>query len=685
MLLAYFNLAATISNFNSQTNPFNITFTGNQTILKYLDMPLYSYLDNLTLRIESFGLNSVNISQIFQWNVTGAGASITVNEENIEYDVNIATQGVIFYTLNNLTLNVNHSLRNYIRLVDSGADTRFILGTRNTTNCTKFSLHPDLNIPDCDNNYLSASLEYNSNAAGIIIHNTTYYIYTNGSRLIIFNATSGIALSQINFRGRYLGLIAGETGGGNSDIEGFIYNISEQLLYITNPKINISTKIKISNYTIYDQNYINLTKPVNITINNSYVNNILGQGCICANCSLTSYICSIPLSFYSDFHGIEEIELYNSTHYTNLTINIYDRETENLITQLTTLAIKGYGNQSTTSGTLNIPQFPVSPDTWTILAESSGYITDQKEITLTDQNSTAVNIYLMNTNSTNLGSLIVQVYDEFYNYITGADVTLLEYNAAQDSFIEVSQCFSDTNGECIFNVEINIKYYIIQASYEQDGRLLKAQSTTTGQLIKLGNTIIELHLETSEEFILGNLYDLSIVPKSTDLIGNISYLTAVFEDTSYRNHTVCIGYYTVSGLNEVLQNSTCKTGSSGIVNYTGGIMLPRQYTWLGKIYILREDGSKNIYKTYRYNAISGTFLSDFGTNTAKAIIFLMLLAALAISWYLKNMALFGYAGIVISLLTVPLHPGLIGSINISFIIILCLSIIYFTNKKQSYS
>lgn len=298
-----------------------------------------------------------------------------------------------------------------------------------------------------------------------------------------------------------------------------------------------------------------------------------------------------------------------------------------------------------------------------------------------DNETNYLNLYLFNTSSENRGRLIVEVYDDFNNLISGANVKLLEYDTSTNSFIEVAQCYSDTNGECVYDVELNTKFYIVTATAVIDGQAYSQQSTSTGQLVSLDGTTIELHLKTISEYTADDLYSLIITPSNTTLTGNTSYLRATFNDASNTEHTVCIGYYIQNGLNIVEVNSTCVAGSSGIVNFAGGYLLDRSYTWIASIYVLQEDETKVEYERYVFVKVEGSLRAAF-PYLLKPIILAVILALLALALYLKNIAIFAIGEMIISPSTIAIYPGLLGGVTMAFLIIIGILILYLTTRKE---
>lgn len=391
-----------------------------------------------------------------------------------------------------------------------------------------------------------------------------------------------------------------------------------------------------------------------------------------------------PISFFREINTSAFPKEYNFTiNRATLTINIYDTETDQLITDNVTVSVANLFTVTTTNGTVFIENVSIVSGTYDAIAESTNYFTQLKSFTYTNQEELTVSIYMTNRTSPDIGSLVVNVFDNYYNYIVGANTKLLEYKTSSNSFVEVSQCFTNSNGECIFNVELGTKLYIVTTEKTIDGVAFSAQSTSTGELIKVDNTLIELHLSTAEAFTANELIGLDIVVTNTTLINNVSYLTATFNDVNNLDHTVCIGYYIENGLNEIEQNTTCVTGSAGIVNAAGGYLLDRDYTWVVKVYVLLDSGTKQQYDSYRYDAVEGTFENEWGDYIVKIIILALLLGILALSISMKNMVVFAIGTIALSPLAIVLKPGTIGGVTLSFIIVLDLCILYLSGKKQT--
>ncbi len=649
LVLSLFAFAGTIDNFIGESNPFNVTLVGNVSQNFSLSFPRYSFAVNISLNITV--INTTLFSDFgycYQedFNTSACG--------NIAFDnFSYSTQAPAIINPDNV--------------IDSDYDTY-----GNPAN----SVWQEWNISYAKpSNYTGALWQIKDIN---LVQNLTV-------PLICFDHSN----STLDFRIRARSSAPDQQVAWYcvADTYQLLYNgtgnerIYEEAIFWTNFSDLGNFSVSLGNLNSNFQHQpSSILLPLFISLNSSLITEILQKNCVENGTNLNGNACEIPLIFKISNNASIQVELTNSTIFTNLTVNIFDVETDFLLTQNVEIALRDFGNFTTSTGILNV-NFTTEPGPHLVTASSSGYVTNQKEFTLTDINSTTVNMFLINSTSGNVGNLIVNIFDEFFNFIQGANVKLLEYDPGPDSFVEISQCFSNTNGECIFNIELNTKFYIVQATAIRDGEVLFAQSTETGEIIKLDNTVIELHLTTSEQFDLEDIFDLIITPTNTTLIDNTSFLTATFSDFTNTIHTVCIAYWLDQGLNDILLNSTCVTASAGIVGYANGFLLDRDLTYMARIYVNATNGRSTIYNEYIYEKLKGTFSSEFGFY-AKLIIMALILGILGISIYLKNINIFAAGTILISFAIPFLQPNLIGGTTTVFIIILSLCILFLANKKK---
>lgn len=736
-------VADTLSNFVEQSDPFNITFIGNENQTFFLELPIYTKVQNITLllsSLERFELisnngsicnqdnnsykmfDAVNISMNGtivdrdgtefltiqalpeQWTrfsgACGEAPALTMTNYTFSafpdqpYKFNslaVATgfgpscHGLRIDTTKGVNQFGTWELKMWFNQTTCDTGDFMMMGGGNGPNAWQFGMESESG-DDCNN------LSF-SDDGGVTFQRFQDKTLDGWNNFTVIYNTSGIYAF-----GNYNENISSDPGGTFNSIlflnfrtqptTGYAqYFFRDVMIYdnntpcpstngtIINPYLQVGEGDETFEWSFTGR----LENPIDTSLNISVFNNILTSDCNCQNCSKQGTQCRIPFTFHSDTAGTLNVEIQNATHFTNLTINIFDRETETLILQNVEVVIAGEDNYSTTTGTINVPDFSTLPGPYTAYASSSGYVTGQKAFLLTDSNSTIIDIYLINSTSPNVGNLIVNIFDEFFNLIVGANVKLLEYKPGIDSFVEVEQCFSNTNGECIFGVELNTKFYIVQATANLSGVDYFGQSTDRGELIKIDNTLIDIHMTRADTFTGPSDFDFIIIPTNTSLVGNISFLTATFNDPNNNEHTVCIEYYFRRGTNDIsLASPTCVTATAGIVNAAGGFILDPSITNVAKIYVT-DGGGFALYAEYVY-AGDDSFSAKFG-GFVKYIVLGLWLALLTLAIWLKNMGIFGAGSIILSLSIPWFQPNLIGATTTVFIILLSIIIIAMANKR----
>jgi hypothetical protein len=340
---------------------------------------------------------------------------------------------------------------------------------------------------------------------------------------------------------------------------------------------------------------------------------------------------------------------------------VYDRTTGILLNGTNvSLAIPSLFDSWTTNGTLQYDNIAISAGEKTLYSSANGYALNVRAFTFTNQEQITLNIYLANLSDPNLGNLIVLIYDQFYNLQIGADVRLQEYNILNNSFQQIDQCLTDSNGECVFKVELGQKFYRVFASKVINDIFSSGYSSQQGTLINLDYTKLELHLGESPNYNPSQTQDLTITPYDTNLSGNTSYLNADFLDTNGNDHTICIEYFYKNGLVLTSLAPTgldCSTGSSGSVGIGGGYLLNRSYDYMAQIYVLNGN-AKTTYYSYIYPK-EDSFEQLFGV-WARLFIVAFLVASLAVARYMKNVFIFAIGVVVCTFGTMLLFPSYIN-------------------------
>lgn len=380
----------------------------------------------------------------------------------------------------------------------------------------------------------------------------------------------------------------------------------------------------------------------------------------------------------------EVIELYegynNSINFTIRRADDYSIITDDTITVELYNAETGYTRSKTTS-TGNVWFNGIPEGIIQIQSFGSLYEINLRHETLTTNNANYnFTIFMINETDSSLGRLFVYTYNQDYYAIKGADTRLLQFVSNLSDFIEVEQCFTDSNGECVFNIILANEKYKITSQATINGITSTATSSQTGNYYPIDNTEIELYLNFRDEYVAPDDYGLSVTPYNTTLNGNTSYLYAEFIDIYGNTHEVCLGYYYNDGLNAVLGSEECTNGSSGTVGYGTSYLLNRDYTWTAEIYTKLAGDKFKVYESYRYNKVQ-SFEEEYNDFLNPLIVFILaFLLGLAVE--LKNIIIFPIGMIPTTLVYAIMKPLVFTPSVSAIIIFFCVMLIYVGRKRS---
>ncbi len=254
--------------------------------------------------------------------------------------------------------------------------------------------------------------------------------------------------------------------------------------------------------------------------------------------------------------------------------------------------LQDYVNGTTTNGTFYINNLTIASGDLSVYALIDGYSTEQVTFSYTSQDNITVELYLVNSTGTNTGTHFVSALNEFYITQPDALISLFEYDVSLGSFIKVSECITNSQGECSFSVELGQKKYIITGTKTIDGDVFFDTTSTAGLFISVDNDFTELFLKLSTEFKTTKSTQLNY-----DITDNVAYLNNYSTNTSSINvsfstydggsTTLCIEYFNISGGNSTSISQTCSIGSSGLIQTS--IILNRSFNYNVKIYQIQNS------------------------------------------------------------------------------------------------
>ena len=416
------------------------------------------------------------------------------------------------------------------------------------------------------------------------------------------------------------------------------------------------------------------SSPVTVNCDNGYVSNYtdVNYKPYCENSTIKLYSESYDVTFY--YNGTINITAYNLNTGElitdeNITINLYNE-------------LADYNADThTDNATGSVVLTDIPTGILIITGISNNYLTNSITHTLTiTQTDYNISLYLVNSSDAGAGKLYAYTYNQDYYAIKNADTRLQQYFTDTGNFAEIQQCYSDSNGECVFNIILADKKYKVITQATIDGVTSTATSSESGNYYPVDNTEIELYLSFQDEYTAPDDYGLSVTAYNTTLDGNTSELYATFIDIYGNTHEVCLGYYYNDGLNAVLGSEECTNGSSGTVGYGSSYVLNRDYTWTAEIYT-KVDGIKSkIYESYRYNRIQ-SFEKEY-SDFLNPIIILIMALLLGFAVQLKNIIIFPVGMIPTMLLYTIMKPLVFTVVVSAIIIFFCVMIIYIGRKRS---
>jgi hypothetical protein len=364
----------------------------------------------------------------------------------------------------------------------------------------------------------------------------------------------------------------------------------------------------------------------------------------------------------------------------NLTILVKDTETNSLVDKNVTVSITGIGNYEISSGNLTLENATFTSGNYTVYVSSEDYTYNQKDFTYTNQEELTVTVFLTDLNTSNLGTVYVNLYDSFLDLVGGADLRLQVLQESTSSFVEEAQRTTSSSGQVSFRALLNEKFYRVYATAVIDGVTYSGYSSESGELIYEDGQIIPIYLDTIVSTNEDSLYNLDISVSNTELINNVSYHTVNFIDPSGADHEVCLGYFYSDGLVETQLLEICEEASSGSINQVGGYSLNRNYTNIVKAYV--KEGT---YIRYEYEQ---TYISDSSFESTFEIIvgFLimsLLLGSLAIALHLNRIDYFCYISIFLGIIWTILTPNFYSVSQLGIIIILDLAVLYLARTRSN--
>ncbi len=375
-------------------------------------------------------------------------------------------------------------------------------------------------------------------------------------------------------------------------------------------------------------------------------------------------------------------ESYNISR-SNLIVNIYNRATGLILNNTNvTLKLLGVFENIISSGLLNYTNLSLINQEYTLQALANGYDTEQQSFDFTNQEDLIINFYLLNLSDAS--TLFVTSLDESYFRLQNVQDVLYEYSSKEEDFIPVSECYSNSNGECAFSVELDIKLYKIKGFKVINGVLVTDETSDRGEFFYIDNDVRTLVLSSLEEFSASEINKLRYVIDYTKAYeleenNNVSTVSVDFYKTDGVASTLCVQYYLLEGSQRI--NATveeCTTASSGTVNIFKSYLLNRSNTYEVRVYV--KNGAILLLEKYlEANALSEKLKE---ASLLMVIVSIIWLGVLGVSITLKNIGLFLFISIILAWVFVGLLPNTFIAIGSVVITVINITSLYIIRKKQ---
>ena len=248
--------------------------------------------------------------------------------------------------------------------------------------------------------------------------------------------------------------------------------------------------------------------------------------------------------------GVGDNVTYNVTN-SKIIVTIFDRTTGDILTGLTEVFLVGTigfeGN--TTTGFLNITDINFLPETYQLIATHSGYESGDTFFTYNNQELLSVNVYLLASNDTNIGTAIVQVKDDSGLFITSASCNLLEWKPSLSSYISVSDGLTDVNGKYTFDVELGVKIYKSTCTYNGVSSTILLGN---GGVVTQTGQVNPIFISTVPDVLTSVLGDITYSLVNVTINSTHQRVTFSWTDTNNIVTQACLKIYKSEGFGKVL-------------------------------------------------------------------------------------------------------------------------------------
>ncbi len=675
---------SSMSGIASGQNRFRLVGSATDRVYDYLKENNVTTINDVffqTTVLNTLTNGNVNTS----YSLNGA-AFVQICTNNLTCDFNLTLSdnfyNISFQAINNET---NVSSSNFSFLVDTTPPTIEVLLPL-TTDSYEVNFSNVVNVTDNLSGVASCTI------------NITYLTAVEPDSNFLINCTDTQTFTRAGF---YQGFLETFDNAGNRATllaNGTINPIISIFFNATNgPEVTNYTATVTDPFGDITQLLINTNNPVNLS---PIVNGTLVEGDYIIQFEKLGFVTQNFTQTVNATNAGINVTFFVDT--AQIIVNIFNRETGALLTQSTDVIIFTLGNITTSTGQAVFQDFNFLPGGYSVEAVSDGFYTEEQSFTYSGESNAIINLFLLELNLSNTATLIVPTVDEWDNVLAGVDVRLQEYDQSIFGFKQVSQCISNSNGECQFLIEQSTKSYRIIGTavingitYTATNPILADEGETFLPIISGGEEVLgqeivrQLRLKISGALspasTVGLLITAPLTQPSTIVsetnISTIINIPVDFIATNGLSYTVCLEVYVISGnnFNEVI-SPICITGASGILP-TADITLNNDFSYEARITTQFDTEGKTTYRTYRYES-NKTFAQILEQKAlVPNVVMFLWVTLLAFSIYLRNLALWSWGAMFLAVWQTILFANLLVASSSVIIVILSMCVLYISKRQ----
>jgi len=266
-------------------------------------------------------------------------------------------------------------------------------------------------------------------------------------------------------------------------------------------------------------------------------------------------------NFTRELNATSDLNETITVPFAKIIVKVFDRKDRNLINDrnVTLQLIGPEGDNATvTTGKFNFTNENFTAERYHILADASGYNSEQFYFDYNAQEQVNVDIYMLNSTSPNAGKITIIAKDQFSQFIQGAICRAKEWRGDTSSYETVGQGLTNSNGEVLLNIELGVKEYVFECS--KDGLSSSLEPEVIQTDLDSRTIILREGEDKLQELFTGLTYEVT-----ETISGNVSTINFTYTDKSAQVTQACITFYDLSGSSKSKLAETCSSSTAATI------------------------------------------------------------------------------------------------------------------------